>query len=147
MESITLSYFHGCMSGIGIAAVCKIVASAFLVRIQVYPLYAKYKRKLVNRLASRLSIEEERLKVGQVRTIKSNNGKKIDSITLLLSNNVEVLFVPKNNGTLEFTISDPNIDMSNLDCTINEDVLYDLTIQIKNAYNQVVSNEREEQET
>ena len=98
-------------------------------------------------MASRLSIEEERLKVGQVRPIKSNNGKKIDSITLLLSNNVEVLFVPKNNGTLEFTISDPNIDMSNLDCTINEDVLYDLTIQIKNAYNQVVSNEREEQET
>mgnify|MGYP001028119235 FL=1 len=98
-------------------------------------------------MASRLSIEEERLKVGQVRTIKSNNGKKIDSITLLLSNNVEVLFAPKNNGTLEFTISDPNIDMSNLDCTINEDVLYDLTIQIKNAYNQVVSNEREEQET
>lgn len=98
-------------------------------------------------MASRLSIEEERLKVGQVRTIKSNNGKKIDSITLLLSNNVEVLFVPKNNGTLEFTISDPNIDMSNLDCTINEDVLYDLTIQIKNAYNQVVSNEREEKET
>ena len=98
-------------------------------------------------MASRLSIEEERLEVGQVRTIKSNNGKKIDSITLLLSNNVEVLFVPKNNGTLEFTISDPNIDMSNLDCTINEDVLYDLTIQIKNAYNQVVSNEREEKET
>ena len=98
-------------------------------------------------MASRLSIEEERLKVGQVRIIKSDNGKKIDSITLLLSNNVEVLFVPKNNGTLEFTISDPNIDMSNLDCTINEDVLYDLTIQIKNAYNQVVSNEREEQET
>ena len=98
-------------------------------------------------MASRLSIEEERLKVVQVRTIKSKNGKKIDSITLLLSNNVEVLFVPKNNGTLEFTISDPNIDMSNLDCTINEDVLYDLTIQIKNAYNQVVSNEREEQET
>lgn len=98
-------------------------------------------------MASRLSIEEERLKVGQVRTIKSNNGKKIDSITLLLSNNVEVLFVPKNNGTLEFTISDPNIDMSNLDCTISEDVLYDLTIQIKNAYNQVVSNEREEKET
>ena len=129
-----------------IAAVCKIVASALLVQVQEHPLYAKYKRKLVNRLASRLSIEEERLKVGQVRTIKSNNGKKIDSITLLLSNNVEVLFVPKNNGTLEFTISDPNIDMSNLDCTINEDVLYDLTIQIKNAYNQVVSNEREEQE-
>lgn len=98
-------------------------------------------------MASRLSIEEERLKVGQVRTIKSNNGKKIDSITLLLNNNVEVLFVPKNDGTLDFTISDPNIDMSNLDCKISSDILYDLLISIKNAYNQVVSNEREENDT
>lgn len=95
-------------------------------------------------MASRLSIEEERLKVGQVRTIKSNNGMKIDSVTLLLNNNVEVLFVPKNDGTLDFTISDPNIDMSNLDCTISEEVLYDLVIQIKNVYNQVVSNKSEE---
>ena len=97
-------------------------------------------------MASRLSIEEERLKVGQVRTIKSNNGTKIDSVTLLLNNNVEVLFVPKNDGTLDFTISDPNIDMSNLDCTISEEVLYDLVIKIKNVYNQVVSNKRKENE-
>lgn len=97
-------------------------------------------------MASRLSIEEERLKVGQVRQIMSSNGKKIDSITLLLNNNVEVLFVPKNDGTLDFTISDPNIDMSNLDCTISEEVLYDLVIQIKNVYNQVVSNKRKENE-
>lgn len=94
-------------------------------------------------MASRLSIEEERLKVGQVRQIMSSNGKKIDSVTLLLNNNVEVLFVPKNDGTLDFTISDPNIDMSNLDCTISKEVLYDLVIQIKNVYNQVVSNESE----
>lgn len=97
-------------------------------------------------MASRLSIEEERLKVGQVRQIMSSNGKKIDSVTLLLNNNVEVLFVPKNDGTLDFTISDPNIDMSNLDCTINKDVLYDLVVQIKNVYNQVLKNESEENE-
>lgn len=97
-------------------------------------------------MASRLSIEEERLKVGQVKKIMSSNGKKIDSVTLLLNNNAEVLFVPKNDGTLDFTISDPNIDMSNLDCTISEEVLYDLVIQIKNVYNQVVSNKRKENE-
>lgn len=98
-------------------------------------------------MASRLSIEEERLKVGQVRQIMSSNGTKIDSVTLLLNNNVEVLFVPKNDGTLDFTISDPNIDMSNLDCTISKEVLYDLVIQIKNVYNQVIANERMEKET
>lgn len=95
-------------------------------------------------MASRLSIEEERLKVGQVKKVTSSNGKRIDSITLLLNNNAEVLFVPKNDGTLDFSISDPNIDMSNLDCTISKDVLYDLVVEIKNAYNQVISNERED---
>lgn len=43
-------------------------------------------------MASRLIIEQEPLKVGQVRKVTSNNGEKIDSITLLLNNNVEILF-------------------------------------------------------
>lgn len=49
-EFSILSYFHGCVSGIGIAADCKSVASAFLVRIQRHPLckIKKFKRKLVN---------------------------------------------------------------------------------------------------
>lgn len=48
-------------------------------------------------MASRLSIENDRLKVGQVKRVTSNNGNKIDSITLLLNESVEVLFAP--NGT------------------------------------------------
>ena len=68
-------------------------------------------------MASKLSIEQERLKVGQVKRVTSNNGNTIDSITLLLNDNVEALFVP-NGDKLDFTISNPNIDMSNLDCTI-----------------------------
>lgn len=70
-------------------------------------------------MASRLSIENDRLKVGQVKRVTSNNGNKIDSITLLLNESVEVLFAP-NGNTLEFTVSNPNIDMSNLDCTIDK---------------------------
>jgi hypothetical protein len=37
-ELSILSYFNGCVSGIGIAADCKSVASAFLVRVQRHPL-------------------------------------------------------------------------------------------------------------
>ena len=37
-EFSILSYFHGCVSGIGIAADCKSVALAFLVRVQGHPL-------------------------------------------------------------------------------------------------------------
>ena len=95
-------------------------------------------------MASRLIIEQEPLKVGQVKRVTSNNGEKIDSITLLLNNNVEILFVPRDDGTLDFSVSDPKFDTTNLDCSIDVDVLRDLFLAIKDAYRQVVSNESEE---
>lgn len=94
-------------------------------------------------MASRLSIEEEKLKVGQVERIVSDGGKTINYIKLLLNDNAEVLFAPKGN-ILEFTISNPNIDMSNLDCFINEETLRDFVVAIKDVYNQIISNKREE---
>lgn len=94
-------------------------------------------------MASKLSIEEEKLKVGQVKRIVSNGGKKIDFIELLLNDNVEVLFSPKGSA-LEFTISNPNVDMSNLDCSIDKETLRDFVIAIKDAYNQIIINENEE---
>ena len=57
-------------------------------------------------MASRLSIENDRLKVGQVKRVTSNNGNKIDSITLLLNESVEVLFAP-NGSELEFLDCQP----------------------------------------
>ena len=94
-------------------------------------------------MASKLSTEQERLKVGQVKRVTSNNGNTIDSITLLLNDNVEVLFAP-NGDKLDFTISNPNIDMSNLDCTIDKETLRDLVISFKDAYNQIITNESED---
>lgn len=93
-------------------------------------------------MASKLSIEKEKLKVGQVKRIVSNGGKKIDFIELLLNDNVEVLFSPKG-SVLEFTISNPNVDMSNLDCSIDKETLRDFVIAIKDAYNQIITNESE----
>ena len=95
-------------------------------------------------MASRLVIEQEQLKVGQVKKVTSSNGDKVESITLLLNNNVEVLFVPKNDGTLDFTVYNPKFDTSNLDCSISEDVLRDFFLAIKDAYSQVISNKNEE---
>ena len=95
-------------------------------------------------MASRLVIEQEQLNVGQVKKVTSSNGDKVESITLLLNNNVEVLFVPKNDGTLDFTVYNPKFDTSNLDCSISEDVLRDFFLAIKDAYTQVISNKKEE---
>ena len=95
-------------------------------------------------MASRLIIEQEPLKVGQVKRVTSNNGEKIDSITLLLNNNVKILFVPRDNERLDFSVSDPKFDTTNLDCSIDVDTLRDLFLAIKDAYIQVVSNESEE---
>ena len=95
-------------------------------------------------MASRLIIEQEPLKVGQVKRVTSNNGEKIDPITLLLNNNVKILFVPRDDGTLDFSVSDPKFDTTNLDRSIDVDILRDLFLAIKDAYRQVVSNESEE---
>lgn len=95
-------------------------------------------------MASRLVIEQEQLKVGQVKTVTSSNGDKIESITLMLNNNVEILLVPKNDRTLDFTVYNPKFDTSNLDCSIDEDVLRDFFLAIKDAYTQVISNKNEE---
>lgn len=92
-------------------------------------------------MASRLSIENEKLKVGQVKRVTSNNGNTIDSIELLLNNNAKVLFAQKGT-TLDFSISNPLIDMSNFDGVITSDVLRDFVIAIKDMYNQIISNER-----
>ena len=89
-------------------------------------------------MANRLVIEQTPLKVGQVRKVTSSNGEKIDSITLQLNNNVEILFVPRDNGTLDFTVYNPKFD-----CSIDKDVLRDFFISIKDAYRQVIYNESE----
>jgi len=94
-------------------------------------------------MASKLSIEKEKLKVGQVKKVTSNNGEIIDYIELLLSDNAKVLFAPKGN-VLEFSITNPKIDMSDFDSVIEANVLRDFVIAIKDAYNQVISNERNE---
>lgn len=95
-------------------------------------------------MASRLVIEQEQLKVGQVKKVTSSNGDKIESITLMLNNNVEVLFVPKEDGALDFTVYNPKFDTSNLDCSIDEYVLRDFFLAIKDAYTQVISNKNKE---
>ena len=94
-------------------------------------------------MASKLSIEKGHLRVGQVKRITSNGGNTIDSISLLFNDNVEVLFAP-NGDKLDFTVSNPNVDMSNLDCTIEKDVLRDFIIAIKDSYNQIVESEENE---
>lgn len=92
-------------------------------------------------MANRLSIEKEKLKVGQVKKVTSDGGNTIDYIELLLSDNAKVLFSPKGN-VLDFSITNPKIDMSDFDSVIESDVLRDFVIAIKDAYNQVISNER-----
>ena len=96
-------------------------------------------------MASRLVSEQEQLKVGQVKKVTSSNGDKIESITLMLNNNVEVLFVPKEDGTLDFTVYNPKFDTSNLDCSIDEYVLRDFFLAIQDAYTQVISNKNKEE--
>ena len=96
-------------------------------------------------MGSRLSIEREKLKIGQVKKVTSDGGNTIDYIELLLSENAKVLFAPRGN-VLDFSITNPKINMSDFDSVIDANVLRDFVIAIKDAYNQVAINERNEKE-
>ena len=51
--------------------------------------------------------------------------------------------MPRDDGTLDFSVSDPQFDTSNLDCSIDKEVLRDLFMAIRDGYKQVIANETE----
>ena len=78
----------------------------------------------------------------KLKVFLNNSNRKLEDIDI--DNNVKILFVPRDDETLDFSVSDPKFDTTNLDCSIDVDTLRDLFLAIKDAYIQVVSNESEE---
>ena len=143
-ESSALSYFHGCVSGIGIAAVCKIVALAFLVRVQVHPLckIENYKKKVGEHMVNSLDIIDRQMEVGDVKTITSQNGKYVKLIELLFSSIAKGQFSPSDDGyEVNFFISDVNLDLPQYQSRLDKSTLYDLILALKTMYNQVKDKE------
>lgn len=95
-------------------------------------------------MARNLNMTENNLSIGQVKRITSGCGSRLDYVELLFSDRVKAQFSPKGN-TLQFTISDRTLDMSDLNCLLDKDTLRNLIIAFKDSYNQILKNESEEE--
>ena len=91
---------------------------------------------------NKLSIIENQLELGQVKTITSNGGRTVDYCELLFSSTTKAQFAPsEDKTTMTFAVSDNNLSLPQLQCNINKEVLRDLIINLKNIYNELESEE------
>lgn len=85
-----------------------------------------------------ITILDEQLKIGQVKTITSNFGRKIDYAELLFSQTTKAQFQPNEKKTgIIFSISDNNLDLPEMVCELERDTIRNLIVALKNMYNEL----------
>lgn len=81
-------------------------------------------------------ILDDKMEVGQVKTITSDFGRKVEYTELLFSPTTKVQFRPNENETgILFSVSDNNFDLPELVCEIDRDTIRSLIVSLKNIYN------------
>lgn len=85
-----------------------------------------------------ITILDEQLKIGQVKSIMSDSGRHIDYMELLFSPTTKAQFQPNDKKTgIVFSISDNNFDLPEMVCELESDTLWSLIVALKNMYNQL----------
>lgn len=89
-------------------------------------------------MTKKLDIIENQIKLGQVKTITSNGGTFIDFVQLLFSPTTKAQFAPSDNlKEIIFSVTDNNLDLPQLECSMSKDTLRDLIISLKTVYNEL----------
>ena len=85
-----------------------------------------------------LTILDEQLKIGQVKSITSDFGRTVDYTELLFSPTTKAQFQPNDGKTgLIFSVSDSNFDLPEMVCELDRDTLRNLIVALKNMYNEL----------
>ena len=93
-------------------------------------------------MAKTLSIMEDQIEIGQVKTITSQGGSFVDFVELLFSPTTKSQFAPSDDlHTILFSVMDNNLDLPELQCIMDKSTLRDLIINLKNIYNQLKESE------
>lgn len=93
-------------------------------------------------MAKTLSIMEDQIEIGQVKTITSQGGSFVDFVELLFSETTKAQFAPSDDlHTILFSVMDNNLDLPELQCIMDKSTLRDLIINLKNIYNQLKESE------
>lgn len=85
------------------------------------------------------------LKMGEIKSIRSNGGATLKSLELLFSPTTIAKFeVNKQTNKVDFLIDNVDLKYQDLSCKLSKDVLRDLYIYIRELYNQLEDDESEE---
>lgn len=91
-------------------------------------------------MANKLNIMEDQLELGDVKTI--TNGTSVKYVELLFSSTTKAQFAPSTDEkTVDFSVSDNNLELPQLQCAVDKETLRNLIISLKNIYNQLEESE------
>lgn len=83
------------------------------------------------------------LKMGEIRSIRSNGGTTLNMLELLFSPTTIAKFeVNRNTNKIDFLIDNVDLKYQDLSCSLSKDVLRDLYIYVRELYNQLESEEK-----
>ena len=85
------------------------------------------------------SIDNERqLKLGEVKTIRSNNGKQLEAAELLFSNTTIAKFVvDRDANRLNFLIDNTDFKYQDLECSLDKSTIRNIYIIFRDLYNEL----------
>lgn len=88
---------------------------------------------------------ERPLKMGEIRSIRSNSGSTLNSLELLFSPTTIAKFeVNRNSNKVDFLIDNVDLKYQDLSCSIDKNTLRDLYIFIRELYGELHDEESEE---
>lgn len=85
-----------------------------------------------------ITILDEQLKIGQVKSVTSDFGRYVDYTELLFSPTTKAQFQPNSKKTgIIFSVSDNNFDLPEMVCELERDTIRNLIVALKNMYNEL----------
>lgn len=88
--------------------------------------------------------EEKPLKMGEIRSIRSGGGSKLNYLELLFSPTTIAKFdVNREKNTVDFTIDNTDLKYQDLSCSLSKSVIRDLYVNIRDLYNELTDESEE----
>ena len=91
------------------------------------------------------SIDNERqLKLGEVKTIRSNNGRQLEEVELLFSNTTIARFVVnRDTNRLNFQIDNTDFKYQDLECSLDKSTIRNIYTVFRDLYNELTDESEE----
>lgn len=85
------------------------------------------------------NIDNEReLKLGEVRSVRSDGGKQLEQVELLFSPTIITKFVVnRETNRIDFLIDDTNYKYQDLQCSLEKSTIRDIYINFRDLYNEL----------